>query len=257
MALEPNVGAELRETRERLGLSRAALANLTKINPRILEAIERNDIKSVPPGLFARAFLRAYAREVGLDPEDTVTRYLAQFHDEPPPPPVEPAFEPRAVTLEPVPYETSPRPGRFLSTLGVVTVGVLAYVAIAARSTPMAPRTEPPPAVEPAPVIATAGISDPSPKPLDIEWTNVKLELATQAECWIGARADGTQVVSRLMNAGEHQTIDAKDEITLRVGDPAALAFSVNGAKGRALGRPGEPVTVHITPANYRDFVAR
>jgi len=45
--------------------------------------------------------------------------------------------------------------------------------------------------------------------------------------------------------------------VTLRAGDAAARAFSVNGAPGRPLGEPGRVVTVRITAENYRAFVAR
>ena len=37
----------------------------------------------------------------------------------------------------------------------------------------------------------------------------------------------------------------------LRVGDPGALVYTLNGVRGRQLGAPGEPVTVTITRENY------
>ena len=59
------------------------------------------------------------------------------------------------------------------------------------------------------------------------------------------------------MNAGDRETVTARVAVSLRVGDPAALTFSVNGAAGRTLGDAGRPVTVTITPQNYRDYLAR
>jgi hypothetical protein len=47
------------------------------------------------------------------------------------------------------------------------------------------------------------------------------------------------------------------DEVVLRIGDPAALAFSINGMAGRSLGRAGGAVTVHVTRQNYREFLSR
>jgi hypothetical protein len=60
-----------------------------------------------------------------------------------------------------------------------------------------------------------------------------------------------------LLNAGEHQTVTGRDAVTLRVGDPAALKLSINGAPGRPLGEAGRPVTVRITPQNAREYLAR
>jgi cytoskeletal protein RodZ len=49
----------------------------TKISIVALEALERGDLSRLPGGIFSRAFVRAYALEVGLDPEATVTEFLA------------------------------------------------------------------------------------------------------------------------------------------------------------------------------------
>jgi cytoskeletal protein RodZ len=75
-------GARLREARERRGLSLRAIADATKISVRALEALERNDISRLPGGIFSRAFVRAYALEVGLDPEQTIAEFITRFpHD--------------------------------------------------------------------------------------------------------------------------------------------------------------------------------
>jgi RodZ C-terminal domain len=83
------------------------------------------------------------------------------------------------------------------------------------------------------------------------------LEIHSRGFCWLSATVDGARVVYRLMQPGDHQTIDVHDEAVLRVGNPAAFAFSINGREGRSLGAGDEPVTVHITPQNYRDFLRR
>ena len=61
-------GARLREARERKGVSLRHIAESTRISVGILEALERNEISRLPGGIFSRAFVRAYALEVGLDP---------------------------------------------------------------------------------------------------------------------------------------------------------------------------------------------
>src|SRR5467141_2646553 len=78
-------GRNLREARERRGLSLRQIAVATKISMSALEALERNDISKLPGGIFSRAFVRSYAVEVGLDPDETVREFLERFNQEPPP----------------------------------------------------------------------------------------------------------------------------------------------------------------------------
>ena len=42
-------------------------------------AIEADDYRRLPGGIFSRAFVRSYASEVGLDPEATIQDFIAQF----------------------------------------------------------------------------------------------------------------------------------------------------------------------------------
>ena len=44
-----------------------------------LEALERSDLSRLPGGIFTRAFIRAYAQEVGLDPDRTIQDFIAEL----------------------------------------------------------------------------------------------------------------------------------------------------------------------------------
>ena len=71
-------GARLKHARVARGVSLAQIAAVTKISVRSLEAVERNDFSRLPGGIFTRAFVRAYAGEVGLDPEVALQQFLDQ-----------------------------------------------------------------------------------------------------------------------------------------------------------------------------------
>ncbi len=77
--LAGDFGRNLREARERRGVSLRQIANATKIGMSALEALERNDISRLPGGIFSRAFVRSYAIQVGLDPETTIQEFIVQF----------------------------------------------------------------------------------------------------------------------------------------------------------------------------------
>src|SRR5689334_24029251 len=68
-------GEELRREREIRGISLKEIADATKISKRFLEAIERNDHHTLPAPVFTRGFVREYARYLGLNAEEMVSRY--------------------------------------------------------------------------------------------------------------------------------------------------------------------------------------
>src|SRR2546425_404041 len=74
--------SKLRAARERRGGTLRQIANATKISVSVLEALERNDVKRLPGGIFGRGFVRSYAIEIGLEPEQTIQEFIAQFPDD-------------------------------------------------------------------------------------------------------------------------------------------------------------------------------
>jgi len=73
-------GEFLREMRERRGLDYAALENATKILPRYLEALEKEDLKSLPPVVYVIAYIRTLCRFYGIgnDRSELLIRELKQ-----------------------------------------------------------------------------------------------------------------------------------------------------------------------------------
>ena len=72
-------GDKLRRERERRGVPLQQIAARTKISVFALERLERNDLRRLPGGIFARSIVRSYASEVGLDPEATVREFVTRF----------------------------------------------------------------------------------------------------------------------------------------------------------------------------------
>lgn len=61
-----SLGQRLRARRESLGLSASELAGQLKLKAQIVDAIERDQLDSLGAGVFARGYLTAYAKAVGL-----------------------------------------------------------------------------------------------------------------------------------------------------------------------------------------------
>ena len=74
-------GARLRERREQQQVALTTIAEQTKIKVSLLEALERDDVSHWPSGIFRRAFIRAYAHAIGLEPDVIVREFLELYPD--------------------------------------------------------------------------------------------------------------------------------------------------------------------------------
>lgn len=273
----PSVGTRLREAREKLGLPLRQIADRTRISVMALGAVERDDIKRLPGGIFTRAFLRSYASEVGLDPDEIVEDFLAQFPHEPnfvvgPGGHVEDneavesdrrvaetvvrlllvslplagaalyfttrgAQEPVATLSSPAIERAAPDPGE---VSGVGAVGETIE-----RDEPVG---QPPVASEVAPLVqATAPVG-----PANV----LMMVIEPAADCWVSPTIDGEKVPSGLLGPGQRRELRALQEILVTVGDGGRCAYTLNGRAGQPLGNAGQVVTRRITLENYRTYLA-
>jgi len=79
MSHKDSFGLRLRAARDRRGITLESIAAKTKVPASLWEAMERNDFSGWPSGLFARAYVRDYARLVGLDAEEVVEEFCRYF----------------------------------------------------------------------------------------------------------------------------------------------------------------------------------
>jgi len=74
-------GEKLRKQREQQGISLDAVSDTTKISIRMLRALEEEHFDQLPGGVFNKGFVRAYARQVGLNEEEAIADYLAAVRE--------------------------------------------------------------------------------------------------------------------------------------------------------------------------------
>jgi transcriptional regulator with XRE-family HTH domain len=72
-------GPRLRRERERRGISIETIAAVTKVGADLWLGLERNDFSKWPSGIFARAFIRDYAKAIGLDADELVDEFCRLF----------------------------------------------------------------------------------------------------------------------------------------------------------------------------------
>jgi len=106
----PAVGAYLRDLRERQGISLDELSRSTRVLHHYLEALETDNLASLPAPVFTKGFIRAYCQVLGVSSDEAIALYdqrLAQSRGPvrslappPPPPPPPPEHHARVATDE-------------------------------------------------------------------------------------------------------------------------------------------------------------
>jgi len=72
-----SLGAQLKQEREKQGISLDDISLTTKIGTRMLRALEEEQFDQLPGGIFNKGFIRAYARCLHMDEEQAIADYLA------------------------------------------------------------------------------------------------------------------------------------------------------------------------------------
>jgi hypothetical protein len=73
--------ARLKRERERRQIPLSSISANTKISVSLFQSLERGDVSRWPSGIFRRAFIRAYANAIGLDPDEVTSEFLEHFPD--------------------------------------------------------------------------------------------------------------------------------------------------------------------------------
>ncbi|OLV17052.1 hypothetical protein BOO71_0009970 [Deinococcus marmoris] len=166
--MPPRFGPVLREAREARGLTLRELAQTTAIRRDYLQALEDIQLGSLPEATFARAYLRTYARELGLDP----TPLLADFDrlirpiplTTPSPKPVQPQREVAVPGGPPSAEAREPTLGPVRIALIAVLLLLLVAVGAVLLSRP-APAAAVPPSPVPVPALPTPAPAPPPTPP--------------------------------------------------------------------------------------------
>lgn len=255
------LGEDLKHAREAAGLSLRDMETRTKIAVSALEALERNDFTRLPGGIFGRSFVRAYAVEVGVDPDETVSRFVALLeHNEREAAARRAARQPE-ITQDDREFLARQRRALIVVRVAVVlvAVGLVALITWRVRIMMTAPPAAEAPVDPPVAAVVPPAPADPAPVPRPAATPDsavMVLELDLTGDCWIELSIDGAKPVARLFRAGEEQRVEATREVLLDVGNAGALRMTIDGQPARSLGGPGARVRTRITRDNVDTFLA-
>lgn len=249
-ARAPTLGELLRAERERQGLGLDQIEAATRIRAAQLRAIEDDRLDALPAEAYARAFVRDYADELGMDADAMVGLFNDQWS------------RTHLTDPEPAPIMRPPLAAASARPLGLVSVGlalVLLLVSAAVFLTRASdhPRraAQPPPASQASsstPANPPPSTSTPPPPPTAPVVARLTVTAATGA-CWIEARRgseSGQLLAERTLAQGEAIRLRGQ-HIWLRLGDPATVQLRLNG-RPLALAATADPINVMVSRHGLR-----
>jgi len=221
-------GVWLRQQREARDIGLQEIAASSKVGIRVLEAFEQDRFDRLPAPVFARGFLREYAKYVGLNPDDVVNFFISAQKK---------AVEPEGAVVAPAGQTAGTRPKRELAYVLSVAAFLTLLLAVAAllawfvqkrqhtgAAAATAPATTAAVNVRPGPV-PPLPLPPASSKPL----APLRAQLDFTQDCWVEREIDGGPRISELRVVGESLVLEAQKSVLLSLGNPAGAALSVNG----------------------------
>jgi cytoskeleton protein RodZ len=263
-------GESLKREREMRGVTLEEISAATRIATRFLHAIENEQWNQLPGGVFNRGFVRAVARYLGLDEENTVAEYTLAVGDRQPvpvwtgsPPAVTPdqpwlAWVITAVIVLVLLAGTWFGARRFLAwraakraaqaaTMNVApppqAAGAQQQASAELASPNNASSTQDPGSSVPAATAANA--TGAAPVASAIDRFELKVEAAKKTK--VTVVADKDVVYDGTMKAGEDQFFSAADHFQVSAKDAGVLRLELNGKPLAPIGEAGHSGKITLT----------
>jgi cytoskeletal protein RodZ len=247
----------------------------TRVREYILRAIEEDQPELLPPATYVKGFLLAYAKYLGLDPNDVLLRYERALKGEsavlPPPQPLTP------IQKIPPARPSKPKPKFLWNTkqVWVVVAVIVASFIVFYFFSPYASKSP----IESVPEKSVEGKSSvvlspptsaitraPEEKPIveekkpltsappvaaavSAQGKKALLLLVKAAEeTWVSLQADEQPEKEMTFKPGDGVSVQASNRIRMKLGNAGGLDLILNGRSLGKFGKSGEVVTLVITP---------
>ena len=240
----PGFGRYLRAARIERNIPLEAVAEETRILRSTLEAIESEALDRLPPDVFLKGFLRAFARAVGADEGQALALYLDRRR----------AREDREPTAA-IPSPPAARGGNgwklvlLLAALaGLVALSALAYLRWGSGRPPEAPPPQPaaaapvaaPVPAAPHPPSEAAKRPHMPPAPVHV------LVISAHDESWVKVSIDQGTPSEHRLKPGSQLRLEASTGFNLLVGNAAGVKVTLDNRPIQVPGRRGEAVNLQL-----------
>ena len=234
-------GQMLQAAREEKQWSFTYTEEITKIRVRYVRALEEEKYEVLPGTTYVKGYLRTYAKQLGLNPDEIIALYNS------------------SATPEPIPVLGSPnrlvkvrplwvRPA-LIGSMAVLAIVLVITIALSQSgkkivdppyvpaALPKAPQTE---VTTPSPSVPVV------PNPENVVATTqegLTAQLVFTQPCWIEIRVDGQPLFQGTFTAGTSKEVKGTNKIELvTVGNAGGLSVTLNGKALPSLGKAGEVI---------------
>ena len=248
------VGDILRREREKQGLTIADIEKGTSIRGLYIEHIERGNIGELPGLVYAKGFVRNYAKFLRLNAEPLVQQFAEENGSTPPPVPAESESAPRRISLSTVGDESlssisiGGTRSSYASIFGKLAAGIIVLAAlvgggvaaISAINSPAQVPAAPPVKTEQPAAPAAAAEADASDTARAAHTDGVNVSVTLAERCWTEVVVDGKRVFEGIIEKGKTESWKGKESVVIRAGNAGALDVTFNGRKLGKFGDNGE-----------------
>ena len=208
-----SIGAALSGERQRLRISMDAVERGTMIRRDFLEKIDRDQLDDLPPGAYAKGFLRSYAVFLGLDPAPFVKAYDDLYA------PLEPELAAVVQKGVRVPPDLSRRAWKIAVGAAITMLVVLGLLGVFGSDG----KPEEIPQVS-----AAVARSEAQAASNPLGQIVLRVDVVGEAT-WIEADADGQPVFGETLERGDFRTFKADERIVLYVVHAQEIRVTANG----------------------------
>lgn len=253
-----SLGEKLRQAREEKGLELRDVADNTRITIGYLAAIEDNNYKPLPGGVFNKGFVRSFAKAVGVDEKEALADYNNLIATQ------IPEVDPDAPTRRPNVYtneqQGTPLTKLFVAVVILGVIGAAAYFGLQYLQNRPAVTVQT--AATPTPE-ANANVQQTvaaTPTPTPAQNLNVQIK-AVRQRVDLTAVVDGAQRENFVLQADQTRDFNAQQSLKFSYSRYRAeyLQMTINGKPAKVSGasvRANSGVAeMEITPSNLAQFV--
>ncbi len=262
-----NLGEFLRTEREKKNITMDQIAKDTKISKGVLFAIESNSFEDLPGGFFNVGILRTYSKYIGVDENLVISEYKRQyekkeektFFDEFKKEKINFSFNKKRVIIILLPllillfliwlfYPSG------ISSKEVIAIGKTikqnhSITQKEQNNKDINNNIETNPSEIETPLVLK---SEENQTNENIKTLNIALHFNDQ--CWIEITKGGKIIVSKLFLAGQNFIANG-DNFNIKLGNPTAVQFLINGKKATLNSKPGFTLTFNLNTTNYKKYI--
>ena len=241
------LGNRLKERRQQQDMTLEDVANRTRIQFRLLQAIEAGKLSDLPEAVYVHGFIRQYANAIGLDGVELANHF--------PTPSTQMAASRPAWRHLPGAQLRPVHLYALYLVLMVSAVSTLSYVINrSSTSTQLAAlenlqRSLPTnaTAIGPMPPTPTLGSVTNVTSPISPS-KPVRVGLKLTSQSWIRVMVDGKVDFEGVLPEGSQRTWSAAKQVVLRAGDAGGVMVSFNDGQAKPMGEPGSVEEVAFPP---------